>query len=62
VHRVFVVTDDQQAEWAQRFPDAGVGYIIEPETVAVEADVLELLQAWRDPIAGRCPRCARWWR
>lgn len=47
VHRVFCVTDAQRAEWAQRFPDAGVGYVIEPPVLAVEADVLDASTAER---------------
>lgn len=46
-HRVFVVTDQQRVEWALRFPNAGIGYVIEPEVVAVEADVLDPASAER---------------
>jgi hypothetical protein len=47
VHRVFAVAEEQHAEWARRFPDAGVGYVIEPLVVAVEADVLDVVIAAR---------------
>lgn len=60
VHRVFVVTDDQRADWALRFPDAGIGYVIQSEIVAVEADVLdpstaEHLAALAERILGDTP-------
>lgn len=47
VHRIFVVTDEQRAAWGRRFADAGVGYVLEPEVVAVEADVLDSSTAER---------------
>jgi hypothetical protein len=60
VHRVFVVTEDERAEWARRFPDAGIGYVTEPHIAAVEADVLnppvaERLAALADRILGQTP-------
>lgn len=46
-HRLFIVTDAELDDYARRFPDAGLGYIIEPNVMAVEADVLDLALAER---------------
>jgi hypothetical protein len=59
-HRVFIPTDEQRADWVESFPDAGVGCIIEPHVVAVEADVLNVpiadrLGVLRDRILGQTP-------
>jgi hypothetical protein len=40
-HRVFTVTDEQRADWVRRYPDAGIGYVIEPGVVAAECDSLD---------------------